>query len=239
MALAINMVTKNEEGRYLEACMSWAATITDRIFVFDDQSTDETVEIAHSFGAKFEIRQDGVPSFVESESLFRYCGWAYMLNRLNLEVGDWVLSIDADEFPIGDMMETLQILHRGGWKGAQLKIWEMWNRVPLMHRTDGFWGTITGVRLCRVEAEDHSFRSAKMGCGSVPAFAMKDPYVGELPLEILHMGYADVEDQCVKYEFYNSNTKNGHNNKHIQSIMTQPELALWTGAVPGVWRGVK
>ncbi len=82
MPLSVVIVTKNEEenlARTLES-VRWA----DEIIVVDSGSTDRTVEIARSFGAKV---------FVEE-----WKGYAAQKNSaLDKATGDWILALDADE----------------------------------------------------------------------------------------------------------------------------------------------
>ena len=82
MSLSVVIVTKNEEenlARTLES-VRWA----DEIIVVDSGSTDRTVEIARSFGAKV---------FVEE-----WKGYAAQKNSaLDKATGDWILALDADE----------------------------------------------------------------------------------------------------------------------------------------------
>ncbi len=82
--LSACLIVKNEE-QHLERCLKSLAGHVDEIIVVDTGSTDRTVEIAESFGAKighFEWCDDFAAARNES---------------LKLATGDWVLWIDADE----------------------------------------------------------------------------------------------------------------------------------------------
>ena len=82
MTLSVVIITFNEEDnlpRTLES-VKWA----DEIIVVDSLSTDRTVEIARSYGAKV---------FIEP-----WKGFAAQKNSaLEKATGDWILSLDADE----------------------------------------------------------------------------------------------------------------------------------------------
>jgi len=82
--LSVIVITKNEEaaiGRCL-ASVTWA----DELIVVDSGSTDRTCDIARERGARVEITPD-------------WPGFGAQKNRaLDLATGDWVLSIDADEW---------------------------------------------------------------------------------------------------------------------------------------------
>ena len=83
MGLSVILITKNEEAN-LKDCLE-SISFANEIIVVDSQSSDKTVEIAQSFGAKVENTRD-------------WPGFGPQKNRaLNLATQDWVLSIDADE----------------------------------------------------------------------------------------------------------------------------------------------
>ena len=78
------MIVKNEE-RFLEQCLASVAHLVDEINIVDTGSTDRTVEIARSFGAKIEHRpwRDDF-------------GWARN-EALAMATKRWILQLDADE----------------------------------------------------------------------------------------------------------------------------------------------
>ena len=87
MILSIVIITYNEEaniGRTLASVQSLVADGKGEIIVVDSGSTDHTVEIAKSFGAKV---------FVED-----WKGYAAQKNSaIDKAESDWILSLDADE----------------------------------------------------------------------------------------------------------------------------------------------
>lgn len=87
MTLSVVIVTLNEEanlGRTLESVAPLVRDLAGEIIVVDSGSTDRTVEIARSFGAKV---------FVEP-----WKGFAAQKNSaIEKAGGDWVLLLDADE----------------------------------------------------------------------------------------------------------------------------------------------
>jgi glycosyltransferase involved in cell wall biosynthesis len=85
--LSVVIITHNEEaniGRTLESVKPLVSDGKGEVIVVDSGSTDRTVEIAKSFGAKV---------FVEE-----WKGYAAQKNSaIDKASGDWILSLDADE----------------------------------------------------------------------------------------------------------------------------------------------
>jgi glycosyltransferase involved in cell wall biosynthesis len=97
MNLSVVIITFNEEanlGRTLESVKPLVADGKGEVIVVDSGSTDRTVEIANSFGAKV---------FVEE-----WKGFAAQKNSaIERATGDWILSLDADEEPEGILVKTM------------------------------------------------------------------------------------------------------------------------------------
>jgi len=93
MQLSVVIITYNEEaniGRTLQSVHPLVSDGKGEIIVVDSGSTDQTVEIAKSFGAKV---------FVEE-----WKGFAGQKNSaIDKATGEWILSLDADEEVTNEM----------------------------------------------------------------------------------------------------------------------------------------
>jgi glycosyltransferase involved in cell wall biosynthesis len=96
--LSVVIITHNEEaniGRTLASVQPLVADGKGEIIVVDSGSTDRTVEIAKSYGAKV---------FVEE-----WKGYAAQKNSaIDKASGDWILSLDADEEIDDDLRSALR-----------------------------------------------------------------------------------------------------------------------------------
>jgi glycosyltransferase involved in cell wall biosynthesis len=92
--LSLIVITKNEEAS-LERCLQSAAGIADEIVVVDSGSTDRTREIAAEFGAKILESADW-PGFGPQKQ-----------RAQNAASGDWILSLDADEWMREDLVREI------------------------------------------------------------------------------------------------------------------------------------
>jgi len=100
MQISVVIITYNEEaniGRTLESVQPLVADGKGEIIVVDSGSTDRTVEIAKSLGAKV---------FVEE-----WKGYAAQKNSaIDKATGKWILSLDADEEVEPSLLEELTFL---------------------------------------------------------------------------------------------------------------------------------
>ena len=98
MTLSVVIITYNEEAnlvRTLESVQPLVSNGKGEIIVVDSGSTDRTVEVAKSFGAKV---------FVEA-----WKGYAAQKNSaIDKATGDYVLSLDADEEVAPDLASEIQ-----------------------------------------------------------------------------------------------------------------------------------
>jgi tetratricopeptide (TPR) repeat protein len=83
--VSLCMIAKNEQ-RFLGECLARAKDAVDEIVLVDTGSTDETVAIAESFGARV-LRAPWQDDFSSPRNV-----------GLQAATGDWILVLDADEF---------------------------------------------------------------------------------------------------------------------------------------------
>ncbi|SFV67359.1 glycosyl transferase, family 2 [hydrothermal vent metagenome] len=94
MKITANIITLNEEHN-IKACIESLQDVCDEIIVVDSNSSDATVMIAKSLGAKIVMQE--------------YLGDGFQKNVvLKYATYDWILSIDADERVDAQMSEAIQ-----------------------------------------------------------------------------------------------------------------------------------
>lgn len=98
VTLSVVIITYNEEaniGRTLESVQPLVSDDKGEIIIVDSGSTDRTVEIAKSYGAKVFIEE--------------WKGYAAQKNSaIDKARGDWILSLDADESLDEELLKELQ-----------------------------------------------------------------------------------------------------------------------------------
>lgn len=82
--LSVALATLNEE-RNLPGCLASIKGLADEIIIVDGSSTDKTVEIARSFGAKVTVTNNPPIFHINKQKAIDQCR------------GEWILQLDADE----------------------------------------------------------------------------------------------------------------------------------------------
>lgn len=244
--IVASLVVKNEADRYLKEFLKWNSQWWDDLFVFDDASSDSTRLICSGYGEVVRCHFSVNP-FMRNEGEFRSAGWAAMEERMDLKEGDFVFSIDADEFLVGtnkgpdsirDLLERLAVrLTEEGKNAANIDIPEVWDTcLPLSIRKDGLW---TNKKLPRLTKyfRGGEFRNQAMACGSTPTYSYQNMLEGDFDVSLLHFGYAKEQDRIDRYDRYTSLVNHGHNPTHILSILSNPTTKKWVGGeTPRLWQ---
>ncbi len=169
--ISLCMIVKNEE-RFLAQCLRSVAGAVDEIIIVDTGSSDRTIEIARSFGARVierEWRDDF--SWARNESI-------------KDATKRWIMFLDADEELTPESKDALkQLRNAPAYKGA---VW-----VRCFNRADDYLGTgDMSHALVRIFPNDEEIRFR----GLIHEFPSCDDSPSGLqaviaPISIIHHGY--------------------------------------------------
>lgn len=169
--LSVVILTKNEAGRIRDCIESvrWA----DEVLVIDDGSTDETIHLAESLGARVLSRRMDVEG--------RHRNWAYGQAK-----HEWVLSLDADERVTPELAEEIAGLFAAG---APFEVYAIPRRNFIGRRwiRHGGWYPSAQVKLFRRTV----FRWEET---TVHPRAMSNKAWGTLTHDLIHLSYRDLAD---------------------------------------------
>jgi len=175
MSLSICIITFNEEvniGRTLESIRE----IADEIIVVDSGSTDSTVSIAQSYGAKV---------FVES-----WKGFARQKNSaLDKARCSWILSLDADEEVSKELSQNIQAAVKSGDATNEFDAYTMNRRNIYLGRWIKHAGYYPDpkMRLVRRKLAEFELRDVHEDMKELPR-------TGHLQGDLIHHAYPTLQD---------------------------------------------
>jgi glycosyltransferase involved in cell wall biosynthesis len=201
MQLSVVIITHNEEaniGRTLASVQPLVADGKGEIIVVDSGSTDRTVEIAKSFGAKI---------FVEE-----WKGFAAQKNAaIDKATGDWILSLDADEEVSAGMREFLLLAIFGqhkeefaGFRGGMI-FWRSNSFLGRPVRHGGFYPD-PKLRLFSRGCAKFEIRLVHEDLQLIGGTEYRPSLYYEMggPLEIIHHSYPTLSDYIEHMNRYSS-----------------------------------
>lgn len=189
---------KNED-RWIEEVLQ-ALKWCSKIYLFDDNSTDDTRAIAERNNAKvMHSPFEGLDESRDKE---------YLVEKIAEEWGPeaWVLMVDGDEVlePAGRGKILDSIKSNPGARAFSLPIYYLWNSRKQI-RVDGVYGTFRRPSLFKIGTKYEFRRSgapAHLHCSSVPAYLVMQTV--KCDASLLHLGYMRREDRIRKWKYYNS-----------------------------------
>lgn len=206
MRLSVIVITRNEQSNIGECLKS--VDFANEVVVVDYASTDNTAEIARSFGAQVHVTDD-------------WPGFGKQKNRaLGMAKGKWVLSIDADERVDQDLRN--EILNAIAKKDGVMAY-----RFPRRSRYCGQFMRYSGwspdwvVRLFQRG-------EAQFSDDVVHERLMVKNDVGDLKSPLMHLSFPDFESVLDKANRYST--------AGAQSLHSKGKRASLYGAIGhGVW----
>lgn len=222
------MIVRNELGRYLELAVEHALTYCDVVAIFDDGSTDGTLERA---GARASVLSSSRVAFagwdrVEERQHFAHEGEARnaLLEHAIAQTPTHIIVIDADEF-VSDgraLRDALAVDEQH--TGYRVCMEEVWNADEdgLDIRCDGGWNPHTLPCVFRAPAMlygDWRVADKALACPREPVIMRRLPDVLELNVSILHFGWARKGERARRLKRYvDVDGGRFHRNAHIESI---------------------
>lgn len=207
MSISVIIITKNAEAtvrRCLES-VAWA----DEVCVVDSGSSDNTQNICRELGAKVSITTD-------------WPGFGPQKNRaLDSATGDWVLSIDADEWITPELRD--EILETVVGDDALTAAWAMPRRSSFCGRYmkhSGWW-------------PDHVIRLFRRGCArfsdsQAHERLIVDGVLRKLKHPLMHEAITDLDQMTLKMNLYSTaSARDLHARGRSASI--------WTALLHGSW----
>lgn len=200
--VSLCMITRNEQ-RFLPECLQRARDAVDEIVIVDTGSTDDTIAIAESFGAKVLHR-----AWDDDFSAPRNLG-------LQHATGDWILVLDADELLLGDAALRIRELVRDPKvSGYHLRFTNSYGQGKtlgvMMVR---LFRNLTGIEYRNVIHEQVTPSLTRIA-------AVHGLILSTCEVEVLHEGYTD--------EVMQSRQKNERNERLFKKQLRQQPDDLYT-----------
>jgi len=175
--LSIVILAKNEAARIRDciASVRWA----DEILVVDDESTDETVPIAESLGARVVKRKMDVEG--------RHRNWAHAQAK-----HEWILSLDADERVTPELVGEIHELFSGT---PPYETYAIPRRNYVGNRWVRFGGWYPSAQLKLFKRSVFRWEET-----TVHPRAISDRPCGTLRHDLLHFSYRDERDFIQKMD---------------------------------------
>ncbi len=191
------MLRIKNESRWIVAVLSSLSLACDHIFVMDDNSDDDTRELARK-----------VPNVTVFESPFDGVNETRDKNWLLEKVGEfkpsWIVHVDGDEEIAAPGHERIREIatREVGADAYRFHVLYLWDR-PNQIRTDGIYLNFWRGSMFRYRpgTQFHSARPSSGGfhCGNVP----EPREIQKADVNILHYGYMHREDRLRKFDWYN------------------------------------
>ena len=217
MKIIIATIVKDEAHRYWRSALEAWSDFADSIVVFDDDSTDDTKDIAEEFEKVDLFRLIDGKDMWGNEAPHRAALFNYAMRKG--EEGDVVFWLDADMVPLQDPRE---IFESGGDTFA-FKLYDLWGKN--VYREDSWWRghqnhRVWALRIpAQFDGKDYEWANARgIHSGHIPGswWLKNNGPVVYLPQEysLLHYGYRSDADRRERIERYMG----------VRHLLTESEL---------------
>jgi len=228
MKLICAMIMKDESSRYLTEVLKEANRYSDKIVILDDNSTDNSIEIAEKLKARVYTHNDESLFWKQEHTLREYL-WREILPR-EADPGDWILALDSDEILAEQFRISKDILLRQENVGTYtFRIYEAWGSRDKV-RIDKFWNPLgkETPMLTRFEPSvNYQFPKIGLHSGRLPMNKLS-PMVPS-GCSVLHLGWSNPKEHESKINKYLENDPNPHPQmvEHYKSMREPPVTVEW------------
>ena len=180
MKLSVGIITFNKE-KTLGKVLDSVKDIADEIIIIDSDSTDKTVEITKSFGAKV-FNEDWKGFGLQKNSVIDKCS------------GEWILLLDADEVVSPELAEKIKYIINNDSKYSVFKInfRSVCFGKELKH---GGWSNNYHIRLWKNGAVRYNDNLVHEGF-------ITNENIGKIKEKIFHYTYLTLQDYFDKFNRY-------------------------------------
>lgn len=224
--ITLSMVVRNEADRYLERVLVHHRDMVDHVFILDDASTDQSIELCRDVlrGVPHTLLQNDASLFHEEHRLRRK-QWDEALRT----GATWLLVLDADELLIGDPKKAIE----GAGASSQaiyMRLYDMWSETRF--RSDSLWSAHTVYRPFLVNPDRSrgvTWHMTNQHCGRLPGEVYELPYSCS-ELRVQHLGWMTPGDRKKKHERYMTLDPEGRfgSLEQYRSILDpSPNLVRW------------
>lgn len=205
MKITVTIITKNEEEN-IRRCLNSVAW-ADEIVILDSGSTDDTVSICREYTNK--VYETDWPGFGQQKN-----------RALQYASGDWILSLDADEWITEELKNEIitTINNPGDYAAFEIPRLSSFCGQYMYH--SGWWPDYV-IRLCKNGA-------AKFNDRIVHEKMIVEGKIGRLNKHIMHISYKDLESVLSKMNRYSTDSANVlHAEGEKSSIFKAVLHGLW------------
>jgi glycosyltransferase involved in cell wall biosynthesis len=190
---------KNADG-YLPKLLTQMKIFCDGILLLDDNSVDNTVEVAREYGACVRLNT-GVLGHDEGRDRRRLHEWAAQFSP------DWIYAPDTDDLLEDGGPDLIRRLVKGaeqsGIEAFQFPYLYLWGDMK-HYRVDGIYDSITAIRLFKF------FPAFMPIARDVHSMAVGAEIIGRgkfcrSDIRLLHLGYMTAGQRSEKYEWHVKN----------------------------------